>query len=305
MAIHKGIFEPSKTMRKRIFTAPVMVAVVAALVVLAGWVYTSGESLQVRTLVWVTSATLLVVAVLIVRMSMSLDSFYQHMQAQNTSLKEMEQLNQTLRSQRHDFLNQLQVIHGLLQLGEYQDADDYLSRVYGNIHSLGRVIRTAQPAVNALIAAKDADCARRGIHMELNISSQLDQLILPGWELCRVLGNLIDNAMEALGGKSGVVRLSVWEDVAHYHLQVWNDGPAIDEKHRANLFHAGYSTKEGDGRGMGLYITRQLLDRVGGRIDVRSDANGTEFEIVLPKQILAVKPEGKQRVSAANNLTDN
>lgn len=292
MQARKGIFEPSKTMRKRIFTAPVMVAVVAALVVLAGWVYTSGESMQVRTLVWVTSATLLVVAVLIVRMSLSLDSFYQHIKAQNTSLMEMEQLNRTLRSQRHDFLNQLQVIHGLMQLGDYSEADAYLSRVYGSIHSLGRVIRTAQPAVNALIAAKDADCARRGIRMDLSISSQLDQLILPGWELCRVLGNLIDNAMEALHGKSGVIRLSVWEDVTHYHLQVWNDGPPIDEKHRPNLFNAGYSTKDGDGRGMGLYITRQLMERVGGRIDLRSDETGTAFDIVLPKQVAAVKVAG-------------
>lgn len=276
-----GIF---KTMRKRIFTAPVLVTLVAALVVLAGWIYATGENLDAKTLVLVTTAALLVIAGLLVRLSMTLYSFYQRMQSLSASLEELEQLNRTLRSQRHDFLNQLQVIHGLMQLGDYDDADDYLRRVYGNIHSLGRVMRTAQPAVNALIAAKDADCARRGITMEMSISTQLEQLCLPGWELCRVLGNLIDNAMEALQGKSGTVRLSIHEDLTHYHFCVWNDGPPIDEKHRAHIFMPGYSTKTGDGRGMGLHITRQLVEKVGGAIKLESDSSGTGFTVSLPKQ---------------------
>ena len=111
---------------------------------------------------------------------------------------QLEDLNGTLRAQRHDFKNHMQVVFGLIGMGEYKEAQDYIERVYGDIQFVSRVLKTASPAVNALLAAKAADCEERGIRMETRIRSAWQDLSLPGWEMCRVLGNLIDNAIDAM-----------------------------------------------------------------------------------------------------------
>ena len=111
---------------------------------------------------------------------------------------QLEDLNGTLRAQRHDFKNHLQVVFGLIEMGEYKEAQDYIERVYGDVQLVSRALKTASPAVNALLAAKAADCEERGIRMEVRIRSAWQGLALPGWEMCRVLGNLIDNAIDAM-----------------------------------------------------------------------------------------------------------
>ena len=81
----------------------------------------------------------------------------------------MEELNRTLRAQRHDFMNHIQVIYSLIEMNEPQEACDYMDRVYGDIQRVNRALRTDSVAVNALLQAKLADCERRGIRMELDI----------------------------------------------------------------------------------------------------------------------------------------
>ena len=114
------------------------------------------------------------------------------------SLDSLNSLNNQLRAQRHDFLNHIQVVYSLIELEEYKEAHNYLERVYGDIQRISRVLKTAHPAINAILQAKSDMCRKRGIRMELEISSNLSDLSVPSWEMCRVLGNLIDNAIYAL-----------------------------------------------------------------------------------------------------------
>lgn len=82
---------------------------------------------------------------------------------------QLEDLNGTLRAQRHDFKNHMQVVYGLIGMGEYKEAQAYIERVYGDIQLVSSALKTASPAVNALLAAKAADCGERGIRMETRI----------------------------------------------------------------------------------------------------------------------------------------
>jgi sensor histidine kinase regulating citrate/malate metabolism len=95
-------------------------------------------------------------------------------------------------------MNHLQVVFSLLELGDSDEAMKYVESVYGDIKRTGSALKTAIPAVNALIAAKRQDCEAQGIALALHIASSWQGLPVPGWEMCRVLGNLIDNAREAL-----------------------------------------------------------------------------------------------------------
>ena len=69
-------------------------------------------------------------------------------------MKNLENLNLKLRAQRHDYMNHLQVIYGLLELGEYEDAREYMEPVFKDITRVTRAMKTSQPAVNALLQAK-------------------------------------------------------------------------------------------------------------------------------------------------------
>ena len=112
----------------------------------------------------------------------------------------MGQFNNTLRAQRHDFLNHLQVVYSLIEMEEYQEANDYIEQVYGRITAVSRVMKTANPAVNALLQVKVAACEKAGIHVDVSITSKWESLeeTMPDWEMCKVLSNLIDNAIEAM-----------------------------------------------------------------------------------------------------------
>lgn len=200
---------------------------------------------------------------------------------------QLEDLNSTLRAQRHDFMNHLQVVFSLLELEDYKEASDYIERVYGDIRRVSRTLKTAHPAINALLAAKVGDCEARGVHVDLQIESPWIDLPVESWEMCRVLGNLIDNAMDAMKDTPEprlLIRLS--ESVQSYTFAIANNGPMIQPSVAERIFQRGFSTK-GEGRGMGLSIVRGIMESGGGKLTLSSDEEETRFEGTLPKPIAA------------------
>lgn len=87
-------------------------------------------------------------------------------------MKNLENQNSKLREQRHDYLNQLQIVYGLLELEEYTEARDYLDPVFKDIMKVNRALKTSQPAVNALLQAK----------MDEAESQDID-FVLPGFSI--------------------------------------------------------------------------------------------------------------------------
>ena len=170
---------------------------------------------------------------------------------------------------------------------EYGEAMQYIERIYGDILRVSSVLKTSIPAVNALLAAKHADCEEHGIAFETDISSPWNDSPMPGWELCRVLSNLIDNARDAIletGSPSGhSIRVALGETPGAFTFCVSNDGPPIPPKHLSSIFQMGFTTKA-DGHGSGLSIVSELMREFGGHIDVQSDEKQTRFTGTLPKQ---------------------
>ncbi len=201
----------------------------------------------------------------------------------------LEQLNTTMRAQRHDFMNHLQVVYSLLELEEYASASEYLERVYGDIKRVGRSLKTAHPAINALLAAKISDCEARGVRVELMIESPWEALPVPGWEMCRVLGNLIDNGLDALTDtKDAQMTITLGETLQSFTFEIANNGPEIPDTLLERIFQSGFSTKS-SGRGMGLAIVRTILQAYGGRIELHSDEHRTAFTGVIAKAVPAKK----------------
>ncbi len=200
------------------------------------------------------------------------------------TLSELEDLNRTLRAQRHDFKNHVQVMSALLEMGEADEAKQYVARLSQDLRNVGLALRTSKPAVNALLQAKANICDSRGIRFEMDIATRLDTLPIEQWELCRVLGNLIDNAVEAQEiekTESPLIRVSMFDRKGAIVLSVFNNGTRVPDSLRSSVFLPDVSTK-GTGRGMGLAIVREIAENAGGSAAMESDENGTCLTVTLP-----------------------
>lgn len=207
---------------------------------------------------------------------------FRHLQE---SLDGVEKLNHMLRAQRHDFMNHLQVVYSLIEMEEFKSAAEYIERVYGDIQKVSRILKTANPAVNALLQAKLINCERAGITVELNITTQLKDLIIPSWEYCRVLGNLLDNAIYVLIEKAHDMKLGIdlSEDLKSYRFRVTNNASPIPSGLLEKIFEPGFTTKGRRGEGMGLAIGREIMEHYGGALKAVSGAEKTSFEASVPR----------------------
>ena len=209
-----------------------------------------------------------------------------------TTNDQMDALNLQLRAQRHDFLNHIQVVYSLLEMDESAEAADYLERIYSQLRTVSKVMRTKVTAFNALLQVKNAACEERGIRLELDIRTSLEGLPVPPWEICCIIGNLLDNAMDAIGTqKGGLIKLEVRETLRQFTFVISNNGPVIPPEMRQSIFEPGVSTK-GEGRGMGLSIVRKTLAGFGGTIDLL-DADETSFAVTVPRETRSL-PVSKQ-----------
>lgn len=200
------------------------------------------------------------------------------------SMENLENLNTKLREQRHDYLNQIQIVYGLLELGEYEEARKYLRPVFKDIMKVNRALKTAQPAVNALLQAKMDEAEQQGIDFYLEVGTQLKHLKVEPWELCKVLANLIDNAVTAVAPLDGErkITLRMEENGESYLFQVGNNGPEIPKQQQKLIFGKGYTTKKEEGHGMGLAIVSSILKEAGGTIRLESFPGETTFSFMLP-----------------------
>ena len=146
------------------------------------------------------------------------------------SFRNLEELNSTLRVQRHDYLNHLQVVYGMTELEEYDELKKYLEPVYKDMMKTGKALKTSKPALNALLQAKSGEAENEQIDMYVEVKSDLKGLNVPDWELCRILANIIDNGMTALKEIPEGRRLSldITESREEYIFFIANNGPQIE-----------------------------------------------------------------------------
>ncbi|WP_202708224.1 sensor histidine kinase [Sporosalibacterium faouarense] len=199
------------------------------------------------------------------------------------TVHEIESLNKRLRGQRHDFLNHLQVVHGLIEMDEYNEAREYIQEIYKDINKVSRILKTSNVAINALLQAKIQECENSGVQVTLKISSHLEELRIPSWEMCRVLGNLIDNAIYALDHtEDKKITIEIYEEMLGYVFRIVNTGESIPVELQEKIFDAGFTTKGNEGEGMGLAIVKEVVSEYDGKIGLESDDHWTSFTITIP-----------------------
>ena len=149
------------------------------------------------------------------------------------------------------------------------------------------------PEIEAIRTERLYEFEKAGVQVTLNITSTWKELPISGWEMCKVLSNLIDNAIDAMAdlpdGKKHLT-ITLTENLKEYVFSVANTGTPIPPDDQQRIFEPGVTTKS-DGHGMGLFIVRETLRHYGGDIQVTSDAQETVFSGTVPKDTTI--PEAK------------
>ncbi|MBE1442207.1 sensor histidine kinase [Paenibacillus sp. OAS669] len=200
----------------------------------------------------------------------------------------IETLFQSVREQRHDFINHIQTIHGFLALQNYDELRKYTNTLVGEIRVVNELVNLKDPALIALIQAKYAQAESLNIHFEYDFQHMelLKKSPIKATDVVKMLSNLIDNAFDATSALEPCERnVTVKGSIVNNRLEfiVRNTGPMIPLEARGQLFESGYSSKpSGKNSGLGLHIVKQLVSRYKGSVQYHSDSSGTEFVIAIP-----------------------
>jgi two-component system, CitB family, sensor kinase len=182
----------------------------------------------------------------------------------------------TLRAQVHEFRNRLHAISGMAELGQQAELQDFVSAVMSQLDSrLDEVSdHLADPAVAALVVAKASRADELGIEFTLGDDAHLHQHAPAlSADLVTVVGNLVDNAFDAIGGAGGSVVLDVADDGERIEVVVRDTGRGIPDEDLSRVFELGWTTKDGAGargHGFGLALTRMACQRNGGSVRVEN-----------------------------------
>ena len=194
-------------------------------------------------------------------------------------------LTDSLRAQTHEASNRLHTVVSLIEMGRPDDAVAFATEELEVAQRLtDRVVgAVGDPVVAALLLGKSAEAAERGI--DLAVSGDLRGVGLPARDLVTVLGNLLDNAFDAVSDRP-VRRVSLalgrTEDLVT--LTVADSGPGLSDDDAARALERGWTTKASGraGRGLGLALVAQVARRHGGEVSVgRSPLGGAEFTVGL------------------------
>ena len=211
-------------------------------------------------------------------------------------------LANALRAQEHEFTNRLHVIAGLLDLGDAEEARQYLTEITQDqlVSAEDLRARISPPVVAALLLAKLAIASERDVALVVTEDSHLDLPASYAHSVMTIVGNLIDNALDAVANQPSPRRVSVQlRDDDEVRIVVTDNGPGVPADAVDEIFTDGYSTKMPRGemrRGIGLALVSRIVHRAGGSIEVVPGA-GARFEVrlALPSAVLgsAVIPDAR------------
>ncbi|MEU6984973.1 sensor histidine kinase [Streptomyces sp. NPDC046324] len=211
------------------------------------------------------------------------------LQALSGELTSERGFTQALRSQAHEAANRLHTVVSLIELGRVDEAVGFATAELELAQALtDRVVdAVGEPVLAALLLGKAAQANERGVELVLTEDSRIDDGLLPpeipSRDLVTILGNLIDNAVDATSGTPHArVTVTARTRDGELLLRVSDTGPGIAEADRETAFDRGWST-HGPGRGLGLALVRQAATRASGTVTLTDTAEGgAEFTVRLP-----------------------
>lgn len=199
----------------------------------------------------------------------------------------VKQYAEALRTQAHEFKNKLHAISGLIQMKDYQAVSTYIAKVADQQQNEVEFVvsRFKDPVLAGFILGKLSYARENGCELMIEGEGSVSKPERPEitHEIITILGNLIDNALDAVQErpvKKVILRFDYFEEVLV--MEVHDTGGGIAEGIVEQVFSKGFSTK-GTDRGHGLFLVKQSLGKINGSIEVHSkEGSGTTFIVTIP-----------------------
>lgn len=194
---------------------------------------------------------------------------------------EVQNIYQTMRAWRHDYHNHMQAIKALLSMGKKDELSDYLDNLEKDLDSIDIAIRTGNVGLDAILSSK-VSIARKN-NIEVNCTAKVpDELKISDVHLCAIVGNLLDNAIEACekiteGAAPRFIRIYIGLFKSQLYISVSN---STCEKHRRRLNEL-VTSKLGE-HGFGLRRIDKLAEKYDGYVNRKNEPGIFATEVMLP-----------------------
>lgn len=207
-------------------------------------------------------------------------------------LTRIQQYADSLRSQSHEYSNKLHTIAGLIQIGATDEALALIGQETQSHQALINLLVEAvpDPILAGCLLGKYNRAREMGLNLIIDPESHMASVPehISREKLVSILGNLIDNALEATlreQGSQGEVRLSMTDLGNDLIFEVEDQGPGVAPSDQERIFEKGITSKSGEGHGLGLHLVRQLLHQLKGSITLEpGEHSGSRFTVYIPKQ---------------------
>ncbi|HGH4679340.1 TPA: ATP-binding protein [Enterobacter bugandensis] len=208
----------------------------------------------------------------------------------SSQLSQVKRYVDNLRIMRHEQLNRMTTLSGLLHMGRYEEAIRYIQAQSEHAQELLDFIssRFSSPTLCGLLLGKAARAREKGVELSFDPACRLDKPFLPlgEQELISIIGNLLDNAIEATQRSplphapvEVLIKLSEQELI----IEVADQGVGITPAIRDRIFERGITTKTRGDHGIGLYLIESYVTQAGGTIEVADNMpHGTIFSLFIP-----------------------
>ncbi len=198
----------------------------------------------------------------------------------NRHIEEVEQMYRQVRGWRHDYRNHIQVMKAHLDAGRYDELDQYLRFLSDDLTTVDTVIKTGNVMVDAILNSKLNLAASQQIPVNAKTAVPPELTVEP-MDICVILGNLLDNAIEACARipdpAQRFLRVYLGTHRGQFYISVTNSAPAFRRKGQSYL-----STKSKGDHGFGLMRIDRITAKYGGAVNRQSEEGVFATEILLP-----------------------
>lgn len=194
----------------------------------------------------------------------------------------VDQIIKNLRANVHEYKNNMHVILGLIHIGEYEEAKKFIMKIQEiQENNTNKFSNIGDYYVRALLLSRELVAKERRVNLVLEEEAFLYSKhgIINSYDIVTILGNLIENAFEAM---STEVFVNLFEDENLVIVEVSDNGKPIKKEIRDKIFKSGVSSK-GEGRGTGLNLVQSRVELYNGDIEISEFEDKKIFTITMCK----------------------